>query len=245
MFCGKEPPAIQMRDRAAYQEAITIATIYNQATLTYSGGTVNSNITQSELSDAVTVTKTPVSAAYEPGGTVSYAVGIVNTGTAELTGLTVTDDLGGYAFEEDTIYPLTYVEGSMKLLIDGVPQAEPTVESGPPMTVTGLTIPAGGSAVLVYEARVSEYAPLGTAAQINNTVTVTGAGTAVTAIRAYGDEPATPDEARAMLSLPSVDYEAVKAQLAAVKVEELAAAKQAVKDEFGGPYFSAKGMGGK
>ena len=65
------------------------------------------------------------------------------------------------------------------------------------------------------------------------------------AVRAYGDEPATPDEARQILSLPAVDYEAVKAQLAAIKIEDLEAAKQAVKDEFGGPYFSAKGMGGK
>ncbi|MGM9614836.1 MAG: 3-keto-5-aminohexanoate cleavage protein, partial [Oscillospiraceae bacterium] len=68
---------------------------------------------------------------------------------------------------------------------------------------------------------------------------------AANAIRAFGDEPATPAEAREILSLPALDIEAVNAQLAAVKVEDLEAAKQAVKDEFGGPYFAAKGMGGK
>lgn len=68
---------------------------------------------------------------------------------------------------------------------------------------------------------------------------------AANAIRAFGDEPATPAEAREILSLPALDIEAVNAKLAAVKVEDLEAAKQAVKDEFGGPYFAAKGMGGK
>ena len=68
---------------------------------------------------------------------------------------------------------------------------------------------------------------------------------AANAIRAYGDEPATPAEARQILSLPALDHDAVNAALAAVNVADLEAAKQAVKDEFGGPYFTAKGMGGK
>lgn len=65
------------------------------------------------------------------------------------------------------------------------------------------------------------------------------------AVRAFGNEPATSAEAREMLSLPPLDLAKVKAQLAAVNVAELEKAKQAVKDEFGGPYFAAKGMGGK
>ncbi len=68
---------------------------------------------------------------------------------------------------------------------------------------------------------------------------------AANAIRAFGDEPATPAEAREMLGLPALDIEAVNAALAAVDVAELEKAKQAVVDEFGGPYFAAKGMGGK
>ena len=68
---------------------------------------------------------------------------------------------------------------------------------------------------------------------------------AANAIRAFGNEPATPAEARKMLSLPELDIDAVIAKLDAIKVEDLEAFKQAVKDEFGGPYFAAKGMGGK
>ena len=68
---------------------------------------------------------------------------------------------------------------------------------------------------------------------------------AANAIRAYGDEPATPAEARQILSLPALDHDAAVAALDAVKVEDLEAAKAALKDEFGGTYFVAKGMGGK
>jgi hypothetical protein len=48
-----------------------------------------------------------------------------------------------------------------------------------------------------------------------------------------------------MLGLKPLDHDAVVAALDSVKIETLEAAKQAVKDEFGGPYFAAKGMGGK
>ena len=68
---------------------------------------------------------------------------------------------------------------------------------------------------------------------------------AANAVRAIGDEPATGAEAREILGLPALDIEAVNAALDAVKIEDLEAAKQAVKDEFGGPYFAAQGMGGK
>ena len=48
-----------------------------------------------------------------------------------------------------------------------------------------------------------------------------------------------------MLGLKPLDHEAVCAALDAVKVEDLEAAKKAVKDEFGGPYWDAGAMGGK
>ena len=68
---------------------------------------------------------------------------------------------------------------------------------------------------------------------------------AANAIEAFGNEIATPAEAREILGLKPLDHEAVCAALDAVKLEDLEAAKAAVKDEFGGPYFAAAGMGGK
>ena len=68
---------------------------------------------------------------------------------------------------------------------------------------------------------------------------------AAKAITAFGNEVATPAEARELLGLKPLDHEAVCAALDAVKLEDLEAAKQAVKDQFGGPYFAAAGMGAK
>lgn len=68
---------------------------------------------------------------------------------------------------------------------------------------------------------------------------------AARAVRAFGNEVATPSEARKMLNLPPLDIDKVNEQLAKVRIEDLERAKAMVKDEFGGPYFTAKGMGGK
>ena len=103
---------------------------------------------------------------------------LVNGGTTPLTELTLTDNLGGYAFGTDTVYPLTYNEGTLRVYVNGVLQTTPTVTAGPPLTVTGLTVPAGGNALLVYEAAVTRYAPLDQEAAITNTATVTGGGLA-------------------------------------------------------------------
>ena len=71
-----------------------MASFTNMATLSYNGSQINSNVVTGELRDALTITKTAVSGGYRPGDTVTYVVTLSNTGTAALTGLTLTDDLG-------------------------------------------------------------------------------------------------------------------------------------------------------
>ncbi len=155
-----------------------MATFSNQASLTYNGTTTNSNVVYGEILEVLTATKTAVEGTYTPGGLVTYVVSLRNTGTTTLTGLTVTDDLGGYTFGPGTVYPLTHVTDTVRLLIDGVVQAKPTVTAGPPMVISGVTIPADTDAVLVYQARVNSYANPETGGTIVNTVTADGAGLA-------------------------------------------------------------------
>ena len=154
----------------------SMAIFSNQATLTYNGSSTNSNIAYGEILDVLAVTKTAVEGSYSPGQTVTYVVTLRNTGGSPLTGLTVTDDLGGYEFGGATVYPLTYGAGSGALFVNGVPQAAPAVTVGPPLVFTGLTVPAGGDAVLVYQAQVNAYADPAAGGTIDNTVTVTGDG---------------------------------------------------------------------
>ena len=153
-----------------------MAIFSNQATLTYNGNTTNSNIAYGEILDVVTATKTAVEGIYAPGELVTYVVTLRNTGGTALTGLNLTDDLGGYTFGGTTVYPLSYEAGSVALFVNGVPQAAPSVTAGPPLVVTGINVPAGGDAVLVYQARANEYANPNAGGTIINTVTITGDG---------------------------------------------------------------------
>ena len=52
------------------------------------------------------------------------------------------------------------------------------IPASPSLVISGITVPAGGNATLVYQARVNDLAPLGEGDTIVNTVTVTGGGIA-------------------------------------------------------------------
>ena len=103
-------------------------------------------------------------------------VSIVNSGTAAYENLTITDDLGAYTQEGQTLYPMTYTAGSIRYYVNGILQAAPTVTAGPPLTITGITVPAGGNAIVIYEALPNAYAPGAVGSTIMNTATVTGGG---------------------------------------------------------------------
>ena len=151
-----------------------MATFTNMATLSYSGGVTNSNVVTGELQQTLSLTKTAVGGQYTPGGSITYAVSIVNTGTTAFTGLTLTDDLGRYAFTPEPLTPLDYVDGTVRYYLNGVLQPTPTVDVGTELVFTGLSVPAGGNATLLYKARPNAFAPLGANAAITNSVRLEG-----------------------------------------------------------------------
>lgn len=156
-----------------------MATFTNQATLSYNDAIINSNTVTGEIVDPITVTKNAGTASYNTSDVVPYSISLVNTGATPYNGLTVTDNLGEYTVAgtpAQTYVPLTYVPDSVRYYVNGVLQATPTVTGQSPLTITGINVPAGGNAVILFSARPNRFAPLGTAARINNTVSVTGAG---------------------------------------------------------------------
>ncbi len=153
-----------------------MAQFTNRAQLSYNNATVNSNVAVGEIVEVLSASKVAVSESYSQNDDVTYVVSIVNSGTTPIGGITVSDDLGAYPFGTTTLYPLTYSDGSVRLFLNGVLQAAPTVTAGPPLVFSGMTVPAGGNLVLVYEATVNEFAPLGGGDTIVNTATVTGNG---------------------------------------------------------------------
>ncbi len=183
-----------------------MAIFTNRATLTYSGGTTDSNVVTGEILDVLSATKNALQADYGPGDTVTYVVVIRNTGTAPISGLTLTDDLAAYTATGNTLYPLTYVPGSVALYANGVLQADPAVSGTNNLVLSGLTVPAGGNLLVIYQAEVNAFAPLGADATLTNTATITGAGlvTPVTATTTIGTNDAADLRIRKALSPATV-----------------------------------------
>ena len=155
-----------------------MAIITNRATLIYNGTSTVSNTVTGELSESLTVTKTAPDTTYTAGQPITYVVGLVNASASPLTGITVADDLGAYPFGGSTLVPLDYVDGSVGYFVNGLPAATPTVTLGTGVTFGGMTLPAGGSGILVYSAIPNEYAPLAAGSTVTNTATVTATGLA-------------------------------------------------------------------
>ncbi|MBR1496059.1 MAG: DUF11 domain-containing protein [Oscillospiraceae bacterium] len=153
-----------------------MALFTNYATLSYNGQTLNSNTVTGEILETLDIDKTVLQDSYATGEDLVYVVSLSNSGDTELANLTVTDNLGAYEYNGNTVYPLAYQDGTLRYFVDGDLQPAPTVTAGPPLAISGLSIPAGGNIVLVYQASATDYAPLGQNGEIVNTVTVTGPG---------------------------------------------------------------------
>ena len=159
-----------------------MAVFYNYATLSYNQNVTNSNVVTGELVEVITVTKNAVASGYRSGDVLTYVINIINSGNAAYNNLTLTDDLGSYTVGANTYVPLTYLDGSIQYYVNGVLQAAPTVTAGPPLTVSGINVPADSNVAIIYRATVNEYAPLATGSTVTNTASVSGEGlTTVTA----------------------------------------------------------------
>ena len=159
----------------AKDKEVKMATFYNQATLSYGGNTVNSNTTEAELLSGLTITKTAVTPSYGAGGNVVYAITLSNMGSSAYNALTVTDNLGAYTTAEgSTAVPLTYVTDSILYYLNGALQPAPTVSSVGNLEISGINLPAGGTATFIYEATANEFAPIAAGSTIVNTASTNG-----------------------------------------------------------------------
>lgn len=153
-----------------------MARFTNQAQLRYGNAVTNSNVAVGEILEVLSATKTAVKTTYGQNDTVTYIISIVNSGATAFNGLTLTDDLGAYTFGTGTVTPLTYIPGTINYYINGTLQTAPTVEAGPPLTVSGISVPANGNATIIYETAVNEFAPFATGSDVVNTARITGGG---------------------------------------------------------------------
>ena len=150
-----------------------MASFYNQASLSYGGTITNSNVVEGELITGLSVTKTALTQNYTQNGTVVYLVTITNERAVPYAALTLTDDLGAAG---GTSAPLSYVDGSLLYYQNGAAATGAVATAGPPLTVTGFTVPAGGNVTFIYEAIPNGNAVFDEGSAITNTVSVDGQG---------------------------------------------------------------------
>ena len=129
-----------------------MARFTNQAQLRYGRSIANSNIAVGEILEVLSAAKEAVRNTYRQ------------------------NNLGAYPYNTTSLVPMDYMEGTAKYYINGVLQPAPAATAGPPLVINGITVPAGGNAVIVYEAEVNPYAPLAATGNIVNTATITGGG---------------------------------------------------------------------
>lgn len=153
-----------------------MATFQNQASLTFNNSTVNSNIVTGEILEVLSLAKASLNTSYNTGDTVTYILSVINSGTSPFTGVSITDNLGEYTFGTNELYPLTYVDGTAVLYINGTAQPVTVDASESELVFSGFSIPAGGNALISYQAVANGYAPLTAGSVIENTATLTATG---------------------------------------------------------------------
>ena len=153
-----------------------MANFNNQASLYFGGGVTSSNITEGEVITRVSLTKTAVTTDYSAGDNIVYAINLVNVDNTDKTDITITDNLGAFTPISTEVIPLDYVAGSILYYQNGVLQPAPIVNAGPPLTISGITIPAHGNVTILYEVRANMYAPRELNDSIINVVNAEGEG---------------------------------------------------------------------
>ena len=151
--------------------------IENFATVSYTSGGITetrvSNIAEISVESAIGFTKTSLGNTYNDNSVLTYILTVTNSSGSDITGSTITDNLGTYVFGSTELTPLEYVAPAV-LLING---QDVSAQLGVDTTTVGSliftipTIPAGTTANIIYKAQVNNYAPLAIDSTIVNTST--------------------------------------------------------------------------
>ena len=156
-----------------------MAIFQNQATLSYNGNIINSNITTGEITEVLSATKTAVMNDYTQNDDITYVISIINSGDVPFTDISITDNLGAYSFGTQTLVPLMYTEDSLRYYTDGDLKASPAVSAtDTELVISGITVPANGNAIIIYETTANRFAPPTADGMIVNEAVITSTGLA-------------------------------------------------------------------
>lgn len=168
-------------------------TITNRATVSYTAngttGSAVSNLASTTLQGPLAVTKASMESVYRAGSRLTYIVTLENTSSAQLTNVTLTDNLGTFSYTPEStgtavsVTPLTYT-GPARYYINGTfSQLLTPTSTDTTLTFTIPTLPANATGLIVYDVTANSNAPLATENEITNTVSAT-AGTVLDPVTA-------------------------------------------------------------
>ena len=147
---------------------------YNQASLCYGGLQINSNVVKGQLVDCITLKKTALCTQYAYGESIVFMVTIENISSCSYVNLTLYDDLGEYEYNGCVLYPLKYVDSSLRMMINGKECSPPSLLPTQGLKISGICLPAKSVVTIFYTVTVTAYAPLDISSSVTNTVTLTG-----------------------------------------------------------------------
>lgn len=149
--------------------------IENFATVSYTSGGVTetkvSNVAEISIESAIGFTKTSVGNTYNDNSILTYILTVTNSSSSDISGSTITDNLGTYAFGTMELTPLNYVSPAVLLINGQDVSAQLAVDDSVAgsLVFTLPTIPAGTTANIIYKAQINDYAPLALDSTIVNT----------------------------------------------------------------------------
>lgn len=155
---------------------VVVSTNAEQGQFCLDDAKFNENIAYGEGAEILSARILTMEKVYAIGQHVTYLVSIVNTGKVQYADLTVESDLGMEINRCVAIYPLTYIEGTIKYFVNGVLQDSPLVPQQQPLTIKGITVPAGGNVTIIYSTFLNENAPHIRGTSVENTAVITGFG---------------------------------------------------------------------
>lgn len=137
-----------------------MAIFTNQAQLRYGNAVANSNVAVGEILEVLAATKTAVRKTYGQNDRVTYVVSIVNFRNTAMSWTDGLQMIWGHMHLHRHTGALTYVADTVRYYSNGILQTTPAVTAGPPLSVSGISVPAGGNVTIVYEAETNAFAPL-------------------------------------------------------------------------------------
>lgn len=148
-----------------------MAAIHNKALQTDNFNTESSKAVSEKGSD-ISFTKISLNTSYSIGDTITYLLSVINSGSVIFNDVSITDNLGAYYFGTKKLHPLSYVDSSAVLCVNGKSEPINVKCTKANLVFSGFSLPANSGAIISYRTKANFFAPLKEKSTIKNKATL-------------------------------------------------------------------------